>query len=320
MTMNASQKVSQLRNLIHNTLIPLIDHDFYLLEAPYYNNIGDTLIWQGEMDFLKLIPHKCKGVYSGDTFLYPEISKDDILLFQGGGNFGDLYPWNHDFKMDVIKHYPKNKTIIFPQTIWFEKEENLQACADFLSEHMNVIICARDQVSYNVFKERFQNKIIMLPDMAFCIDMEKWDIPDIGGRDLFLKRNDGELKSYGYMSELESRSNVDVTDWPTMLVKDVWQTKLLQRFKIYAHRSPRFFTCKVCDLLGRYWYRPFLINTGVKMLRSHNNIYTTRLHTAILSVLLEKKHIEFFDNSYGKNKNFYDTWLSDCDNIQLVNV
>ena len=316
--MDAKQKVHQLSEIIHKTLTPLIDNDFYLLEVPYYNNIGDTLIWQGEMDFLKKIPHKCKGMYSGDTFLYPEISKDDILLFQGGGNFGDLYPWNHNFKMDVIKHYPDNKAIIFPQTIWFEKDENLQACADFLAEHLNVIICARDRVSYEVFKKRFKNEIILLPDMAFCINMEKWDVADTGYMDLFLKRNDGELKSYGYIVELENRPNVEVTDWPTMLKYDVWQTQLLKRFKAYAYRKPRILTSKVCDIVARYWYRPFLIHSGVRMIRSHNDIYTTRLHTAILSVLLSKEKIEFFDNSYGKNKNFYNTWLADCENIHLV--
>ena len=98
--MDAKLKVEQLRALLHETLGPLVDNDYYLLEAPYYNNIGDTLIWQGEMDFLKSVPHKCKGMFAADTFRYPEIDENAILLFQGGGNFGDLYPWNHNFKMN----------------------------------------------------------------------------------------------------------------------------------------------------------------------------------------------------------------------------
>ena len=40
------------------------------------------------------------------------------------------------------------------------------------------------------------------------------------------------------------------------------------------------------------------------------------LHGCILSILLGKK-ITLIDNSYGKNGNFYNTWLSDLDNVTL---
>ncbi|MDR8470449.1 polysaccharide pyruvyl transferase, partial [Acinetobacter baumannii] len=37
----------------------------------------------------------------------------------------------------------------------------------------------------------------------------------------------------------------------------------------------------------------------------------------ILSLLLDKKII-LLDNSYGKNKAYYDAWLKDSDNIKVV--
>jgi exopolysaccharide biosynthesis predicted pyruvyltransferase EpsI len=51
-------------------------------------------------------------------------------------------------------------------------------------------------------------------------------------------------------------------------------------------------------------------------LSKYDYVFTTRLHGAILSLLLHKK-FTFFDNSYGKNKGFYDTWLKDVDGIKF---
>ena len=87
--MNAVEKVKALSKKISEVLTPLINRDYWLLEVPYYSNIGDTLIWQGERDFLAGLPHKCRGMHSLESFAFPEIDKNDLILFQGGGNFGD---------------------------------------------------------------------------------------------------------------------------------------------------------------------------------------------------------------------------------------
>lgn len=51
--MNFLEKKKQLRTIIEEKLTPLIDNDYVLYGLPYYNNIGDTLIWEGELEFLK---------------------------------------------------------------------------------------------------------------------------------------------------------------------------------------------------------------------------------------------------------------------------
>ena len=90
---------------------------------------------------------------------------------------------------------------------------------------------------------------------------------------------------------------------------DVWRNRILRRpRKLGWAYEPYMY----------YVYRPYLIRSGVRQLMSHTDIYTTRLHACILSILLGKEKITFFDNSYGKNRNFYDTWLRDCDSIKMV--
>ena len=49
--MNNQEKINQLRQIIENGLTPLIDSDYVLLDCPYHQNIGDSLIWGGEVFF-----------------------------------------------------------------------------------------------------------------------------------------------------------------------------------------------------------------------------------------------------------------------------
>lgn len=51
--MRAKEKIERLRAEIEKQLIPLIDSDYVLWDLPYHTNIGDTLIWQGEWNFLR---------------------------------------------------------------------------------------------------------------------------------------------------------------------------------------------------------------------------------------------------------------------------
>lgn len=314
--MDAKNKIRQLKQVIENTLLALIDQDYYLLEVPYYTNIGDSLIWQGELDFLSNIPYRCKGMYALETFpFWKKIPAGSLILFQGGGNFGDLWTKHHSFKMNIIRKFPNCKFIFFPQTVFFQKKENLLQCAEFLSAQKNITICARDCTSYEILKRYFSCNVLLVPDMAFFMDMDKWQTHSISVvKNLLLKRTDSEFKESAYIEKLSSQSDMDVTDWPTMLKIPDRETKIMLRLKEYL-------CCRylLADFYAQNYYRKHLIQTGIKLIANHNKIFTTRLHTAILGVLMDKE-IELIDNSYGKNRTFYDTWLSDYDKIKFIKI
>lgn len=289
----------------------LTNSDYWLCEVPHYANVGDTLIWQGEMDFLAGLPHKCKGMCSFDSRHLPPIREGDLVLFQGGGNFGDLWPESHDFRKRVMAANPKCRFIIFPQTVWYEDKQNLAADAGFFSR-FDCTICARDSVSFEILSRNFKNKILLAPDMAFCMNIEKWRKAYPASRPLVLKREDKELKTTPGLEKLLSSIDADVCDWPPMNA----YTRV-EQLRDAILRRPR----KLGWLYESYMYRvyrPYLIRSGVQLINSHTDIYTTRLHACILSILLGKEKIVFFDNSYGKNRNFYDTWLKDCDSVEMV--
>ena len=73
--MRAKEKIERLRAEIEKQLIPLIDSDYVLWDLPYHTNIGDTLIWQGEWNFLRKLPYKCLGYSSCNTCTFPKLQE-----------------------------------------------------------------------------------------------------------------------------------------------------------------------------------------------------------------------------------------------------
>lgn len=310
--MTRAEKVGELRQRIERALLPLLNRDYWLLDVPYHANIGDTLIWQGELDLLSSLPVRCRGQYSFSTFGFPKIPKDNLILFTGGGNFGDVWSECHEFKLKVVEAYPESEFVFFPQTVFFGKEENLQRTVRVL-EKANCTICARDQVSYDFLKRHFHNRILLLPDMAFCMDMSRFAF---GGqrseRPLLVLREDKEFKSLAALERLRSSGEYEISDWPTFASRT-----RIERWRDRLQEKRGFLGRRLYDLFMRKVYRPYLIREGVRFVGAHDKIVTTRLHACILSVLLDRREIVVFDNSYGKNAGFVTTWLADCDGVAV---
>ncbi len=90
-TQNNKQQLNKLKNTIYNQLDGIIDRDYVLLDIPDHENIGDELIWEGEIEYLKRL--RFKNLYTSNLvyFSKKKVSKDALILLHGGGNFGDIY-------------------------------------------------------------------------------------------------------------------------------------------------------------------------------------------------------------------------------------
>lgn len=311
--MKASEKIIDLKSKIRESLLPEISgRKTILLDVPYYYNIGDTLIWQGTHDFLKENGVKCLLTASKESFDFRVLPSNYVILLQGGGNFGDLWIEHQRFRERVISSYPDNKIIILPQTIYFKDEEYLRQDAEMLSKHKNLLIIARDNNSLDILKQHYyRNRILLLPDMAFCINFSHFKVPKtIGDSALFFERKDIEFnQAYRYHEIVPS--NVERHEWPIMEYgDDSWRLLWMKRVKYY---TPRLY-----DSYWNYILRKYFVQIGIDFISKYKSVFTTRLHGAILSFLLHKD-IVLFDNSYGKNSSFYRSWLKDADNISLIN-
>lgn len=313
--MDINSKIIQLRTLIEEALVPLIDADYMFLDLPYYQNVGDILIWEGTEQFLEKLPYNCLYRASYDTFVPQEIASDVVIIMQGGGNFDDIWKEHQQFRLSIIQHYSKNRIIILPQSVHYDDADNLRKDAQIMKEHSNLIICARDRVSYKILEENnFCKNILLLPDMAFCIHedfIRQYRAEKTLKKTLFVKRGDKEfMKSNIYEKRIGKRSNLIVQDWPSYenpndeTINKFWQLKDYGKRTEYIHYADKVL-------------RPYLLKQGIGFISAYHKIYTTRLHVAILCVLLHKP-VYIFDNSYGKNRTFYETWLIDTRGIHFI--
>lgn len=282
------EKCEQLRRCIEKQLIPLINNDYVLYDLPYHENIGDLLIWKGELAFLWQLPYKQLGLCSFFTYKHKYLSSETIILMHGGGNLGDIWRKSQDFRLQIVKEYPNNPIIIFPQTVWYNDLDTMKRDAEIMSRHKNLTICARDRKSFELLQTYFSaNKILLVPDMAFCLS-PKW-IHRFQAKSnhkiLFLKRKDKELnKSYSSLPLV--KDEVNVSDWPTFEKKHIVQ-KLGNGLLFLSYYFPKIFS-KVSDGYFRFILMPYFIKLGLRFVSSYKYVYTTRLHVAISCVLLGK--------------------------------
>lgn len=316
--MDRDKKINQLRGVINSNLLHLIDNDFVLWDLPYYPNIGDVLIWNGTEEFLKSTGKKCLSRSSFRTFSFKELSPNTIILLQGGGNWGDVWHEHHNFRKKIVEHYPKNRIIIFPQTVFYNDQNTMIADAKLFAKHKHLTICARDKQSLSLLSSCFTNTLLLVPDMAFFIDLPLYK--SITEKVLLLKRNDKELNhNDSTLTEIFNKEkSLDVHDWPTY-EKSLFVYSLLYYSKEMLNWIDKYCHSNLCSKWEDFYHynivRKYCLSLGVKFLKPYSKIYSTRLHTTILSVLIGKK-VYFINNSYGKNKQFYDAWLYDLDSIE----
>lgn len=317
--MNAKDLKEKLQSIIESKLSPLIDSDYVYWDLPYHINIGDTLIWQGTLDFLKDKPYTMLDYGNSVTASLSKLSEDTIILLHGGGNFGDIYGSSQNFRKDIVNRYPHNKIIVLPQTIYF-KDKNIEK-KDFLlfALHKNLYLCVRDQTSYDLACQYLEkDKILYLPDMAFCIKDETLIKSSVTGKKLLMSRIDVEAVPVDqkYIEKVDVQS-----DWPTFQKSPIYCNYL--KFLLAVNRKLSNGRGSKPSLLVKYINhfamnraRKQLIDTGIQFINGFDEVYTTRLHGCILSLLLDKKII-LLDNSYGKNRAYYDAWLKESTNIKV---
>jgi pyruvyl transferase EpsO len=313
-----------IKNKIDCQLFSLIDDDYIYLDLPYYTNVGDILIWKGAEEFLRQKPYRCLYRASIETYVKQKISKSVIVLLHGGGNFGDLWRRHLEFTLRIIKEYPENRVIILPQTVYYKNSDLIASDAEIFSRHKNLTICARDHNSYELLNKHFsKNKIILVPDMAFYISsdlLEKYSQKE-SNKALFFKRKDREYLEYDYEKWIDNGVVLEEHEWPS-IEKEYMVMKILSILiffnNLFVKNIPHFrFVLRFVDWYAYKIFMPILLADGIRFMSGYKYVYTTRLHGAILAVLL-KKTVVFFDNSYGKNAVVYNAWLRDFDNIRFT--
>ena len=263
------------------------------------------------------LEQKCLYQTSFRTYDGRCFSDDTIILFHGGGNFGDLWTQYREYRNEIISRHPNNKILIMPQSVSYQSESALKEDVQVYKKCKNLTICTRDTRSYDILKQHFHNEILLIPDMAFCMNIEK-NVDNGCNNILFIKRKDKEFAQNSTYASVPLEA--EIREWPTFEKltiphKIAGKTNALLYYLHYPLGKSRCF-----HLIDKIWQRfvlPYNIETGINFINQYKFIYSTRLHGAILAILLGKE-VYLLDNSYGKISSFYDTWLYDLDTAHFI--
>jgi len=280
----------------------------HYLDIPFYGNVGDLLIMSGTLRFFER--EKLRVVRMGMYFNYDSkwARPNDVIVFQGGGNFGDIYGPFQGFRERVISELPGNRIVILPQTIYFENPSNFKRCCETFSRHPDLHICVRDHRSFELALQ-MTNNVYLMPDMAHQL----WPItPSVadGKGVLRLFRRDAEISE----NRDPDFSGISTTDWDELVGKRwiYFLSVFAERAIYHAHKLK--VNGPFANLEARLWINQAhrFIDRAIELFSKHKLVESDRLHAHILSCLLGMPNI-ISDNSYGKNHAYIDAWTKDSE-------
>ncbi|WP_252109653.1 MULTISPECIES: polysaccharide pyruvyl transferase family protein [unclassified Halomonas] len=138
----------------------------FVFLAADYGNIGDLAITAAQQNYLSrhLPNHQLVSVPISDTravirSIRKKAVKEDVVTIIGGGNMGSLYPDIEALRQLVIRSFPRNRVVCFPQTLDWDDSEQSQRAVDRIvrvySRHQNLYLHAREAVSFEKLKKLF---------------------------------------------------------------------------------------------------------------------------------------------------------------------
>lgn len=283
-----------------------------IVDAPNQRNVGDALIWLGELEYLRSLGLKIEYVadlWSYDAKALRKAMPTGVILLHGGGNFGDLWIGHQILREIVATDFPDYKIVQLPQSIHFEDAQRAKLADEVLGRHPDLTVLVRESQSLGRAQQSLPNVAV-----EFCYDMALgWTPSKIPDRDerglLAIARADVEASS-----SLDSvdedwivGQHLTVTDWgPRGMSSVAWHgarsLTRVHRFYARARRKLPYLPVNLPDKFGTWALaRTNSANvSGAVDLYSHARVIVTdRLHAHVLAALLGKPHV-VLDNSYGK--------------------
>lgn len=271
-----------------------------LIGTPNTSNLGDHLITEAEVTFLKQYFKDYDIIeVTGDCIRYAnkivkrKVMDDDIILITGGGFLGSLWMSEEEMVRTTIKMFNKNKIVILPQTIYFEEtkfgREQLNKTKEVYSSHHNLYLCAREENSYKLFKEEFKEYykgVFLVPDMALFYNRA---FPNIQRKDItFCIRNDKE----------------------SIISKNV-KEKIFSSISKYNYKV--VYTDTVIDKAVHSNKRMTELNRKLMQFLNAKLVITDRLHGMIMAAITSTPCIAF-NNKTGKVGGVY-KWIKNLEYV-----
>ncbi|GGO66938.1 putative pyruvyl transferase EpsO [Microbacterium nanhaiense] len=326
MSTNDQRALSDIRNQTLSILEGVLDgaREVVIIDAPNQRNIGDSLIWEGELAYLKLLGVRIK--YATDIRGYD--SRDvrrrlpvdgGVVLLHGGGNFGDLWEGHQRLRERVVQELPEYKIVQLSQSIFFADESRAALANARLANHKNFVTLIRDSLSMERAATQLPGvKTIFCPDMAlgYTPIVPEGETPTRAPA-LAIARADHESASglQGIPETWLDGIAIEKTDWARVagfspqwkfarrIAWFDWQIKRLRR-KTGAPIPvvPANLMLRVLGVLNRR-----NVKDAVRLYVGREIIVVDRLHAHVLASLLGIPNV-LLDNNYKKLGGVFDDY------------
>lgn len=277
-----------------------------LMDLPTNGNLGDQALVYATKKFIlqkidgpiNLIEIPNTDINSSLLFLRRKLKVNDVVIWNGGGNLGTIYPTAEFSRWSTFKILKNWRIIMFPQSVFFDsnKKTFLKKSVRFYRKKKDLSVYLREQKSFDSFSKNFAlDNVSLVPDIVFSLENNlPIKLPDSDKRSgiITLLRNDKEKSSFDNQKLISLLSKFDTVVQSDTYIDDV-----------YVNDKNR-------DSL--------LIDKWEEIAR-HRLVVTDRLHGVIFAYLTKTPALVIPNNNW-KIESTYETWLQDVKSIDILDV
>lgn len=308
-----------LRAQATEVLVPLIagrEASICIVDAPRGANCGDAAIFLGQLAFLReqfpTAALRFIDYTNNGSEAMRLVGDASLLVFTGGGNFGDLWFQPHAFRLHLLDRYAHVPKLQLP----FSNVRKRDISARLIGRQRDFRLCVRDQQSLAFARAHFACETVLCPDVAYCLPAP--ERAPARCDTLALLRDDKERSASHEQILTRLRAlgtSTEVVDWAkdsaSLLPALDWRFEHLRNALPYSPLLNR------SALWLRERYARARVAFGLALLARGRRVVTDRLHGLILSSLLGIETTAF-DTADGKVSAFYDTWLRGTPGLTLA--
>ena len=275
----------------------------FLIGTPEHSNIGDAAIALGEAEFIhRFFPEYrlIEVTYGNLGMWYSEICSiiqdGEMICLQGGGNLGNRYPGEERIRRRIIADFPDNPIIIFPQTVFFDKnaegEQELALSVDIYGKHKRLTIFTRGERSMEAVQRYFPlAKCACIPDLALMLEKD-WGLERRGLllciRDL---KDESGLSEGEYAQVLDTVQEIDpCAEITNNLYQGIFESRIFRNIRR--------------DVVRRE-LRKFAAHQVVVTDRLHGLIFAMATHTPCVAISSYNYKISEFQRKFADTESVF---------------
>lgn len=144
--------------------------------AADYGNLGDVAITMAQQRFLEerypdrdviLLP--ISETFTKMRSLKHILTPEDLITTVGGGNTGDMYADIEFARQFILRQFPKNQIITFPQTVDYQDPQRIKKDLKHYACHPHLTVSVREARSQAFYQQHLAKGAALLPDIVLTL-------------------------------------------------------------------------------------------------------------------------------------------------------